>query len=71
MYNIYITAFQNRHDEMGKVFAFRKVRRIIVNKKDVTLYYQKTMETVYYDRIDTVQVIDETLDDIEYEQERG
>ena len=71
MYNVYITAFQNRNDEIAKVFAFGNVRRIIVNKKEVTLYYKKTMETVYFDRIDAVQIYELEVDNAEYEQERG
>jgi len=69
MYNVYIT-YKNNADDVGKVKGYNKIDIVSVSTNFIMIIHNKKIETLYFDKIDRIEIIDEELDNIEYEQER-
>lgn len=70
MYNLYIT-YYDKDANLNLIFGKENVRRISVNNKEISIYYKNSMETVSFDKILKVELIDQTFDDEEWGIERG
>ena len=70
MYNVYITCKNEKNEISMK--AFQKVNKVIVYRHLVTIYYtEKICETVSFDKIINVDVIEENEDNEQYHLDRG